>query len=48
MWACQCRFVDTVHVDVMHYTYYESTFVKSESRYVLQAISYTLGLVGRE
>ena len=34
MWACRCRFVNTVHVDVMHYTYYESSFVvKSESEY---------------
>lgn len=31
MWACRCRFVNTVHVAVMHYTYYESSFVvKSE------------------
>lgn len=33
MWACRCCFVNTVHVDVMHYTYYESSsVVKSESK----------------
>ena len=33
MWACRCRFVNTVHVDVMHYTYYESSLVvKIESK----------------